>query len=60
MRRLITDFDGPIIDVSERYRVYKFCLDSTRRPDQPVGKPDILAVEAITRSRKTNRHYFWT
>jgi len=26
MLRLITDFDGPIIDVSERYyNVYKFC-----------------------------------
>ncbi|MBC1236395.1 HAD family hydrolase [Nostoc sp. 2RC] len=37
MLRLITDFDGPIIDVSERYyRVYQFCLEKTRRPDQAV------------------------
>ncbi|MFN6560121.1 MAG: HAD family hydrolase [Nostoc sp. ChiSLP01] len=37
MLRLITDFDGPIIDVSERYyQVYKFCLEKTRRPGQPV------------------------
>jgi len=37
MLRLITDFDGPIIDVSERYyQVYKFCLEKTRRPDQAV------------------------
>lgn len=37
MLRLITDFDGPIIDVSERYyRVYQFCLDKTRRPNQVV------------------------
>lgn len=37
MLRLITDFDGPIIDVSERYyRVYQFCLEKTRSPDQPV------------------------
>jgi phosphoglycolate phosphatase-like HAD superfamily hydrolase len=37
MLRLITDFDGPIIDVSERYyRVYQFCLKKTRRPDQVV------------------------
>jgi phosphoglycolate phosphatase-like HAD superfamily hydrolase len=37
MLRLITDFDGPIIDVSERYyRVYQFCLKKTRRPDQMV------------------------
>lgn len=37
MLRLITDFDGPIIDVSERYyRVYQFCLTETRRPHQAV------------------------
>ncbi|MEH2066383.1 MAG: HAD family hydrolase [Nostoc sp.] len=37
MLRLITDFDGPIIDVSERYyRVYQFCLEKTRRPNQVV------------------------
>ncbi|BAZ31367.1 hydrolase [Cylindrospermum sp. NIES-4074] len=37
MLRLITDFDGPIMDVSERYyRVYQFCLEKTRYPDQPV------------------------
>jgi len=37
MFRLITDFDGPIMDVSERYyRVYRFCLEKTRYSDQPV------------------------
>lgn len=37
MLRLITDFDGPIIDVSERYyRVYKLCLSENQRPDQLV------------------------
>jgi phosphoglycolate phosphatase-like HAD superfamily hydrolase len=37
MRRLITDFDGPIMDVSERYyRVYQFCLAKTRDPNQPI------------------------
>lgn len=37
MLRLITDFDGPIIDVSDRYyRVYQFCLEKTRRPNQSV------------------------
>ena len=41
MIRLITDFDGPIIDVSERYyRVYQFCLERTRRPDQSVIELD--------------------
>ncbi|AFY31685.1 HAD family hydrolase [Calothrix sp. PCC 7507] len=37
MLRLITDFDGPIIDVSDRYyRVYQFCLEKTRSPNQSV------------------------
>ncbi|WP_414527344.1 HAD family hydrolase [Nodularia chucula] len=37
MLRLITDFDGPIIDVSERYyRVYQFCLQNVRYPEQSV------------------------
>jgi len=37
MLRLITDFDGPIIDVSERYyRVYQFCLEKARRSNQEV------------------------
>jgi len=37
MLRLITDFDGPIMDVSDRYyRVYQHCLAETQRVDQPV------------------------
>lgn len=37
MLRIITDFDGPIMDVSERYyRVYEFCLEKTRHPEQVV------------------------
>jgi len=37
MLRLFTDFDGPIVDVSERYyRVYQFCLEKTQRPGQAV------------------------
>ncbi|UKO98692.1 HAD family hydrolase [Nostoc sp. UHCC 0870] len=37
MLRLITDFDGPIMDVSERYyRVYQFCLEEIRYPHQEV------------------------
>lgn len=46
MLRLITDFDGPIIDVSERYyQVYKFCLAQIRYPEQPV--------------RQLNKAEFW-
>ncbi|MEG4500088.1 HAD family hydrolase [Microcoleus sp. F10-C6] len=37
MLRLITDFDGPIMDVSDRYyRVYLQCLAETQREGQPV------------------------
>ncbi|MEG3859769.1 HAD family hydrolase [Microcoleus sp. herbarium12] len=39
MLRLITDFDGPIMDVSDRYyRVYQQCLAETQRDDQPVSE----------------------
>jgi phosphoglycolate phosphatase-like HAD superfamily hydrolase len=39
MLRLITDFDGPIIDVSERYyRVYQYCLEQTKSPTQSVNR----------------------
>ncbi len=35
--RIITDFDGPIMDVSERYyQVYQFCLTQIKQDEQPV------------------------
>jgi phosphoglycolate phosphatase-like HAD superfamily hydrolase len=35
MLRIITDFDGPIMDVSERYyQTYLFCLDCVAQPGQ--------------------------
>jgi len=37
MLRLITDFDGPIVDVSERYyQVYQLCLEKIKQPGQEV------------------------
>ncbi|MBE8968330.1 HAD family hydrolase [Nostocales cyanobacterium LEGE 12452] len=52
MLRLITDFDGPIIDVSERYyRVYQFCLDKIRRPDQVVQELPKAEFWQLKRSR---------
>ncbi|MEO8890586.1 MAG: HAD family hydrolase, partial [Coleofasciculaceae cyanobacterium] len=37
MLRLITDFDGPIMDVSERYyQVYQYCLEQNKRLNQPL------------------------
>ncbi|NJK33860.1 MAG: HAD family hydrolase [Oscillatoriales cyanobacterium SM2_2_1] len=36
-KRLFTDFDGPILDVSERYyQVYQVCVQQVRLPQQPV------------------------
>jgi len=36
-KRIFTDFDGPIMDVSERYyQVYLYCIDKIRKPDQIV------------------------
>jgi phosphoglycolate phosphatase-like HAD superfamily hydrolase len=37
MFRIITDFDGPIMDVSERYyQVYLLCLEQTKEPAQDL------------------------
>lgn len=52
MLRLITDFDGPIIDVSQRYyEVYKYCLESTRDPDQEVEELSKAQFWQLKRSR---------
>ncbi|KAB8315197.1 HAD family hydrolase [Tolypothrix campylonemoides VB511288] len=52
MLRLITDFDGPIIDVSERYyRVYQFCLEKIRRPNQQVRELAKAEFWQLKRSR---------
>lgn len=35
--RIITDFDGPIMDLSDRYyHVYQLCLDKVKQPKQPI------------------------
>lgn len=37
MLRIFTDFDGPIMDVSERYyQVYQYCLEEAKESEQPV------------------------
>jgi phosphoglycolate phosphatase-like HAD superfamily hydrolase len=52
MIRIITDFDGPIMDVSERYyQTYKFCLEQTRLPEQPVQELTKAEFWAYKRSR---------
>lgn len=39
MLRIFTDFDGPIMDVSERYyQVYQYCLREAKEPEQSVTR----------------------
>jgi phosphoglycolate phosphatase-like HAD superfamily hydrolase len=36
--RIITDFDGPIMDLSDRYyHVYQLCLETVKQPHQPIA-----------------------
>ncbi|MBE9185021.1 HAD family hydrolase [Microcoleus sp. LEGE 07076] len=52
MLRLITDFDGPIVDVSNRYyRVYLDCLAETQREGQPVRKLALAEFWDMKRAR---------
>lgn len=52
MLRLITDFDGPIVDVSERYyHVYQFCLETTKSQDQAVKQLNKAEFWKLKRAR---------
>lgn len=57
MLRIFTDFDGPIMDVSERYyQVYQYCLDQAREQDQAVTvlpKPEFWRLK---RAQVPERH----
>ncbi|GAC1498186.1 MAG: hypothetical protein NVS2B14_12010 [Chamaesiphon sp.] len=51
MLRLITDFDGPIVDISERYyKVYQFCLEKIRHPQQHVQQLSKAEFWSLKRS----------
>ena len=52
MLRLITDFDGPIMDVSDRYySVYKICLEKNKHPDQEINQLSKSEFWQLKRSR---------
>jgi phosphoglycolate phosphatase-like HAD superfamily hydrolase len=56
MLRIITDFDGPIMDVSERYyQVYCYCLEQVRRPEQPITVLSKSEFWALKRSQIPER-----
>lgn len=48
-KRIFTDFDGPIMDISERYyQVYLYCLQKIRYSDQLVktlSKPEFWELK---------------
>lgn len=54
--RIITDFDGPIMDVSERYyQVYQVCLDQVCRPGQSVQRLSKSEFWRLKRSQVPER-----
>lgn len=56
MIRLITDFDGPIMDVSERYyQVYRLCLEKNKRPAQEVNELTKAQFWHLKRNRVPER-----
>ncbi|KGF73549.1 haloacid dehalogenase [Neosynechococcus sphagnicola sy1] len=56
MLRLITDFDGPIVDVSERYyQVYQFCLTQLQLPAQPIQQLPKAKFWQLKRARVPER-----
>lgn len=56
MLRLITDFDGPIMDVSERYyQVYLYCLAQTQRSHQSISTLNKQAFWDLKRAKVPER-----
>ncbi|GAB4239477.1 MAG: hypothetical protein Kow0049_26790 [Stanieria sp.] len=52
MLRVITDFDGPIMDVSERYyQVYQYCLEQTKSDQQPIHQLSKTEFWQLKRAR---------
>ena len=55
-RRIFTDFDGPIMDVSERYyQVYLYCLEKIRKPEQVVTTFSKSEFWELKRSQVTEK-----
>ncbi|MDJ0536049.1 MAG: HAD family hydrolase [Xenococcaceae cyanobacterium MO_207.B15] len=56
MLRLITDFDGPIMDVSPRYYyVYQYCLEQIQHPNQKINQLSKAEFWELKRSRVPER-----
>ena len=56
MLRLITDFDGPIMDVSPRYyHVYQSCLGKVKHPNQKINLLSKAEFWKLKRSRVPER-----
>lgn len=56
MLRIFTDFDGPIMDVSERYyQVYRYCLAAVKEATQPVKVLDKADFWRLKRAQVPER-----
>lgn len=56
IKRIFTDFDGPIMDVSERYyQVYLYCVEQIRLPEQSVNVLDKEQFWQLKRSQVSER-----
>ncbi len=56
MLRLITDFDGPIMDVSDRYYcVYQYCLEQVQFPQQEIQRLTKAEFWQLKRARVPER-----
>jgi phosphoglycolate phosphatase-like HAD superfamily hydrolase len=57
MLRIFTDFDGPIMDVSERYyQVYQYCLEQAREREQAVTVLSKQTFWQLKRAQVPERH----
>lgn len=57
MLRIFTDFDGPIMDVSERYyQVYQYCLEEAREQSQAVTVLSKQEFWRLKRAQVPERH----
>jgi len=60
MLRIFTDFDGPIMDVSERYyQVYQYCLKEAKESEQPVTRLSKAEFWRLKRAQVPARAANW-
>ncbi len=49
--RIITDFDGPIMDLTDRYyHVYQLCLAAFQDPNRSLAEPPATRIKSLSRT----------